>query len=85
VIYSFHCSNGTFQLALTTSTGKSQLHCANVDGVTVFPPPVLTPVVMTEQQATTPTQNFIDGNLLGWGVVAAMVLAWSIHVLRRAI
>lgn len=28
---------------------------------------------------------FIDGNLLGWGVVAAMVVAWSIHVLRRAI
>lgn len=28
---------------------------------------------------------FIDGHLLGWGVVAAMVVAWSIHVLRRAI
>lgn len=31
------------------------------------------------------TASFVDGHLLGWGVVAAMVVAWSIHVLRRGI
>ena len=31
------------------------------------------------------TAAFLDGHLLGWGVVAAMVVAWSIHVLRRGI
>jgi hypothetical protein len=30
-----------------------------------------------------PSQDFIDGNLLGWGVVAAMVAAWGVMVLRR--
>lgn len=29
--------------------------------------------------------RFTDGNLMGWAVVAAMVAAWSITVLRRAI
>lgn len=32
-----------------------------------------------------PVQEFTDGNLLGWGVVAAMVAAWGITVLRRGI
>jgi len=31
------------------------------------------------------SSNFTDGVLLGWGILAAMVAAWSITVLRRAI
>lgn len=31
------------------------------------------------------TAPFFDGLTIGWGVVAAMVVAWAIHVLRRAI
>lgn len=29
--------------------------------------------------------SFQEGHVLGWGVAAAMVVAWSIHALRRAI
>jgi hypothetical protein len=32
-----------------------------------------------------PLTSFTDGALLGWGIVAAMVAAWSIKVLRRGI
>jgi len=30
----------------------------------------------------TNSEAFVDGNLLGWGVVAAMVAAWAVHVMR---
>lgn len=33
----------------------------------------------------TPSENFTDGLLLGWGVAAAMVAAYAIHLLRRAL
>lgn len=29
--------------------------------------------------------SFIDGHTLGWGVVAVMVAAYSVHLLRRAL
>ena len=32
-----------------------------------------------------PYTNFIDGNLLGWGVVLCMALAWGVVVLRRSL
>lgn len=34
--------------------------------------------------STDPVEAFADGHILGWGVALAMVAAWSIHVLRRA-
>lgn len=32
-----------------------------------------------------PYSKFIDGNLLGWGVVLCMALAWGVVVLRRSL
>lgn len=32
-----------------------------------------------------PLENFKDGMTVGWGVVAAMVLAWGVGVLRRGV
>lgn len=32
-----------------------------------------------------PVESFADGNVLGWGVVAAMVAAWAIVQLRRGL
>jgi hypothetical protein len=29
--------------------------------------------------------QFTDGMMIGWGVVAAMAVAWAIHYLRRAL
>lgn len=31
------------------------------------------------------TEQFMDGLAVGWGIVAAMVAAWAIHVLRRGL
>jgi hypothetical protein len=31
------------------------------------------------------TEQFADGMLIGWGVVAAMAIAWTIQYLRRAL
>ncbi len=31
------------------------------------------------------TEQFADGMLIGWGVVAAMVIAWAITYLKRAL
>ncbi|EHP43590.1 hypothetical protein OR16_07781 [Cupriavidus basilensis OR16] len=35
--------------------------------------------------ACDPLENFKDGMTVGWGVVAAMVLAWGVTVLRRGL
>lgn len=32
-----------------------------------------------------PMENFKDGMTAGWGVVAAMLLAWGVAVLRRGV
>ncbi len=32
-----------------------------------------------------PLENFKDGMTIGWGVVAAMVLAWGVAVMRRGL
>ena len=31
------------------------------------------------------TEQFLDGMLIGWGIVAAMVVAWAITYLKRAL
>lgn len=51
-----------------------------VSGSTV----VITPVSL-QPETLNPGTNFTDGALLGWGVVAAMVAAWAITILRRAL
>lgn len=43
-----------------------------------------TPIPVPVFGACDTTSTFFDGMTIGWGVVAAMVVAWSIHVLRRA-
>jgi len=32
-----------------------------------------------------PEASFSDGVILGWGVVAAMVAAYAVHLLRRSL
>jgi len=43
------------------------------------PPPSCTLVPQLD-----PVEQFMDGNLLGWGVVAAMAVAWGLKQLGRA-
>lgn len=42
------------------------------------------PITVTAGADGDPTSNFTDGALLGWGVVAAMAVAWGLKQLGRA-
>lgn len=32
-----------------------------------------------------PFENFTDGSVLGWGIAAAMVLAWGVSLIRKGL
>ncbi|WP_298609619.1 hypothetical protein [uncultured Thiobacillus sp.] len=43
------------------------------------------PITLTASDAAgDPASNFTDGAILGWGVVAAMAVAWGLKQLGRA-
>ena len=92
MIFDFYCQgasdpSASVQLNSLGSDG-STLQCVLPGGVQSGTAGVvaLQPISITAAVPSgTPAEMFIDGNLLGWGVAAAMAAAWSLHVLRRAI
>lgn len=46
---------------------------------------LLIPSFTSCDTTTIPTENFLDGSILGWGVALAMVAAWAIHSMRRGL
>lgn len=73
MIYSFDCSAGT----VTFTSGV--FGCSDPSG-SISATPVAYAIDTTD-----PVSHFSDGMALGWGVVAAMVGAYAIHLLRRAL
>lgn len=85
MLYSFRCPSGTsLQVSTSSSTGLSQFFCGPDSETVVYPGVEIVPVSLDPQNVD-PVTGFTDGVLLGWGVALAMVVAWAIHVLRRAI
>lgn len=78
MIYSFQCPAG-YVLDISSS-GLTQCF----DGA-AYTPVTSVLAVTVQPVGVDPQTGFTDGMALGWGVAAAMAVAWSIHVLRRAI
>lgn len=64
---------------LRDATGWQQATFKN--GVEILRTAAVTPILPPCDTAA----NFNDGQILGWGVVAAMVAAYAIHLLRRSL
>lgn len=47
--------------------------------------PTFTPYSCSLAPQMDPVENFTDGNILGWLVVAAMAAAWGLMVLKRSL
>lgn len=60
-----------------TYWGAAPLSYAGIGSCTIADPSGASPA--------DPVEAFIDGHILGWGVVAAMAAAYGIHLLRRAL
>ncbi|WP_310446129.1 hypothetical protein [Thiobacillus sp.] len=80
----------TYQLVCTdpgspiVKVVSSRVYCYDETGAFLGYFPEAVAVTSIQQQANT-TDSFNDGLSLGWGVVAAMALAYGIHLLRRAL
>lgn len=73
MIYSLDCTAGT-----VIFTG-GVFDCSDPAGtITAMP-------VAYAIDTTDPLTGFSDGMTLGWGVVAAMAVAYAIHLMRRAL
>lgn len=78
MLYSFQCPSGS---ALDVSaTGVVQCF----DGSTYSAVSAVVPVSIQPANFD-PEESFSDGMSLGWGVAAAMVSAWAVVHLRRAL
>lgn len=73
MLYSFDCSAGVLQVS------GGALSCSDAAGTLTVTP------VAYAIDTTDPSTGFSDGLTLGWGIAAAMVAAYGIHVLRRAL
>lgn len=82
MIISFNCSQGS----VAVSAVSGALKCVDSNGTAITGVPVTAMAVTVSPTATTsPEAAFSDGLVLGWGVVAAMVAAYAITILRRAL
>lgn len=86
MIYDFVCSVSGAEVwpMVNQASGEYRLKCSMPDG-TFGGILTLKPVTVSAAPTATPGAEFTDGAVLGWGVVAAMVAAWGITVLRRGI
>lgn len=78
MLYSFQCDTGS-ALAVDSAGAVSCF-----DGTTTTPVVSVLPVSL-QPAGVDPVTGFTDGAVLGWGVAAAMVAAWAVHSLRRAL
>lgn len=77
MIYSFECASGSV-LDVSSSGVVSCFDGSAYSAVVSVLPVSVAPSVVD------PTTGFTDGMTLGWGVAAAMAVAWAIIQLRRA-
>jgi len=86
MIMDFICNNGTTPGIFTNpSTGLQTFKCFDAVGEPVVGIVQMKSVTVTAAPLGTPEDQFTDGLTLGWGVVAAMVAAYAIHLLRRGL
>lgn len=82
MIYSIECSEGepALDVVLVNGSYLGRWGCGVGLGV-----PSAVPVTVSATATTSPEAAFSDGLVLGWGVVAAMVAAYAVTMLRRAL
>jgi len=87
MIFEFICTNPALIPGISTnaSTGLQTFKCFDADGEIVLGIVQMKPVTVTAAPVLDPLTGFTDGAVLGWGVVAAMAMAYGIHLLRRAL
>jgi len=88
MLINLDCSSGVpgIQLQVVNGTNYYRLACVDSSGSLLAGANTMTssPVSMAIETSD-PVTGFTDGATLGWGVVAAMAMAWAITHLRRAL